>query len=154
MTFNEQKIDNIKLDYISNDNYSKIEKYQLFITNILQPKLQSLIEEREQLDKSLLEYFKLKSHIFQIQNEKLDQIKVMIDIGSNFYVQSKIPDTSKIIVSLDCCRIYIEMTHDEALEFINKKENILKKRAEIKSNYINQIRAQIVITMEIIKKKL
>ncbi|CCJ30232.1 unnamed protein product [Pneumocystis jirovecii] len=155
--YNEEKINNFKVNSISKDGYVEIEKYKLFITNILQPKLQLLIKEREQLDKTLLEYFKLKSHILQIQNEQLDQIKVMIDIGSSFYVQSKITDTSKVIVSLDCGEIYIEMTHNEALQFIDKKEDILKKRAEMKSNSINKIRAHIFlihINFETLRKSL
>ncbi|KTW27114.1 prefoldin, alpha subunit [Pneumocystis carinii B80] len=124
------------------------------MNDVLQPKLYSLIKEREKLDKSLSEYFKLKSHILQIQNEKLTQMKVMVDIGSNFYVQTKIEDTSKIIVSLDYKGIYIEMTQDEALEFIDKKENIIRKKAETKSSHINQIRAYIIITLEAISKVL
>ncbi|KAG4301094.1 hypothetical protein PCANB_002761 [Pneumocystis canis] len=149
-TYNEQN--NNTVNSISQNDSVILEKYKLYMNTVLQPKLLLLVKEREKLDKSLSEYFKLKSHILQIQNEKINQIKVMVDIGSNFYVQSKITDTSKIIVSLDYQEIFIEMTHDEALQFINKKEDILKKKAEIKSEHINQIRAYIVITMELISE--
>ncbi|QSL66416.1 hypothetical protein MERGE_000796 [Pneumocystis wakefieldiae] len=81
-----------------NSPFTNLKKYTSFMNNVLQPKLYSLIKEREELDKSLSEYFKLKSHILQIQNEKLNQMKIMVDIGSNFYAQTKIENTSKIIV--------------------------------------------------------
>ncbi|KAG5439653.1 hypothetical protein PCK2_000787, partial [Pneumocystis canis] len=152
MTYTNNEQNNNTLNSISQDNSIILEEYKLYMNTVLQPKLQLLVKEREILDKSLSEYFKLKSHILHIKNEKINQVKVMVDIGSNFYVQSKISDTSKIIVSLDCQNIFIEMTHNEALRFINKKEDILKKKAEIKSKYINQIRAHIVVTMELISE--
>uniref|UniRef100_A0A3Q3LMC0 Ubiquitously-expressed, prefoldin-like chaperone n=1 Tax=Labrus bergylta TaxID=56723 RepID=A0A3Q3LMC0_9LABR len=69
------------------------------------------------------------------------QLKTEVDLGCNFYVQAEVEDSSRIFVAVGY-GFFVEMTHDEALKFIDKKtsqltaftEQLTKDSAKIKAN--------------------
>ena len=50
-----------------------------------------------------------------------EPLKTKVDLGCNFYCQARVPDPTKIFVSVGL-GFFVELTLDEALEFISKKD--------------------------------
>lgn len=101
--------------------------------------------------------------MIQEQNQK--ELKTMINLGSEFYVQAKVyvtgiisgvyyllcdsPDCTKIFVNIGL-GFHLEMTHTEALEFIAKREKDLQKRADELSKKAAFVKARIKIVLQLI----
>ncbi|KAI9365902.1 hypothetical protein BD770DRAFT_312557, partial [Pilaira anomala] len=69
---------------------------------------------------------KLKAQIDTIKDNDLKELKTMVDLGSQFYVQGHIPDTKYIYVNVGF-GFHVQFTLKEALAFIKKKEAQLQK---------------------------
>ncbi|PKC58328.1 hypothetical protein RhiirA1_541144 [Rhizophagus irregularis] len=75
----------------------------------------------------------------------------MVDLGSNFYCQAKIPDTTYIYVNIGF-GFHVQFTLDEAIEFINKKEILLQKKSDQYTQDIAKINAHIKVVYEAISE--
>ncbi|CAJ0648416.1 19894_t:CDS:2 [Entrophospora sp. SA101] len=73
----------------------------------------------------------------------------MVDLGSNFYVQAKVPDTTYIYVNVGF-GFHPQLTLDEAIEFIDKKEKTLQRKSEKYTDDIAKISAHIAMVHEAI----
>lgn len=82
-----------------------------------------------------------------IKSNELTEMKTQVDLGSNFYVQAKIPDTKYIYVNVGF-GFHSQLTLDEALAFITRKEAFLQKKAGRYTEKAAQIRAHIKIVLE------
>ena len=58
-----------------------------------------------------------------------EPLKTKVDLGCNFYCQARVPDPTKIFVSVGL-GFFVELTLDEALKFISKKDGELGKEAD------------------------
>lgn len=61
-------------------------------------------------------------------------IVLQVDIGCSFFCQAEVPDASRVFVCLGM-GIFTELTHPEAIEFIDKKQELLKTRIDHMSMY-------------------
>ncbi|KAG1469374.1 hypothetical protein G6F56_003294 [Rhizopus delemar] len=86
-----------------------------------------------------------------MQTNNMKELKLMTDLGSQFYAQAHIPDTTYIYVNVGF-GFHIQFTLDEAKKFIKKKEEQLQKQAEKHSNEADKIRAHIKMTLEAISE--
>ncbi|KAG2218994.1 hypothetical protein INT45_007656 [Circinella minor] len=77
-----------------------------------------------------------------MQQNELDELKTMVDLGTQFYVQAHIPDTKYIYVNVGF-GFHVQFTLDEAKEFIDKKEQQLQSTADKYSRDADKIRAHI-----------
>ncbi|CAG8573249.1 53_t:CDS:2 [Diversispora eburnea] len=68
----------------------------------------------------------------------------MVDLGSNFYVQAKVPDTTYIYINVGF-GFHVQLTLDEAIAFIEKKEAMLQKRSNKYTQDIAKINAHIKV---------
>ncbi|XP_055366512.1 protein UXT isoform X3 [Betta splendens] len=68
-------------------------------------------------------------------------LKTDVDLGCHFYIQAEVEDSSRVFVAVGY-GFFVEMTHTEALRFIDKKtsqltaftEQLTKDSAKIKAN--------------------
>lgn len=75
---------------------------------------------------TLLYSLELRNHILLIKEQKLDTLSTMVNLSSEFFVQAKVEDTSKIFVHVGL-GFHPELTLDEALTFIEEKEKLMNE---------------------------
>ncbi|CAO3664096.1 unnamed protein product [Umbelopsis ramanniana] len=132
---------------------SILNKYDQFVNEKLKPNLKATLDARDSLYDLTSEYLKLKLQIETIQNNDLMEMKTMVDLGSNFYVQAKIPDTKFVYINVGF-GFHVQMTLKEALEFIEKKTQQLQNRADKYTEEAAKIRANIKLVMRAIQEVL
>ncbi|XP_034027751.1 protein UXT [Thalassophryne amazonica] len=119
----------------------KVVQYENFINEVLKRDLQKVLEQRDEVYEKIAQYLQLKNTIQSLQDSGSERLKADVDLGCNFYVQAELEDVSRIFVAVGY-GFFVEMNHDEALHFIEKKTNQLtaftdqltKDSAEIKAN--------------------
>ncbi|KAG2183388.1 hypothetical protein INT43_006394 [Umbelopsis isabellina] len=127
-----------------------LQKYDQFINDKLKPDLKATLDSRDALY-DLTSDLKLKAQIETIQTNDLKEMKTMVDLGSNFYAQAKIPDTRYIYINVGF-GFHVQMTLKEALVFIEKKNKQLQNRADKYSEEAAKIRANIKLVMRAIQE--
>ncbi|KAG0264625.1 hypothetical protein BG011_006471 [Mortierella polycephala] len=125
----------------------KLARYESFVNDGLRKDLKDALDARDAIYDQISEYLKLAKDIEVIKDNGLKEMKTQVDLGSNFYVQAKIPDTKHIFVNIGF-GFHAELTLDEALVFITKKEAHLQKKAENYTEKSSQIRAHIKLVLE------
>lgn len=109
----------------------KVLKYEEFIDKRLRKDLEAVYKAQEDVYTKINEYTQLKSTIRQLQKSHPhgEKLKTMVDLGTNFYCEAEVPDTSMIYVAVGF-GFYVQFTFEEALDFIEKKCGILNSTAE------------------------
>ncbi|KAF9954888.1 hypothetical protein BGZ70_010433 [Mortierella alpina] len=125
----------------------KLARYDTFVNESLRKDLKDALDARDAIFDQTSEYLKLAKDIEVIKENGLTEMKTQVDLGSNFYVQAKIPDTKYIYVNVGF-GFHAQLTLDEALVFITKKEAHLQKKAEKYTEKASQIRAHIKLVLE------
>lgn len=90
---------------------------------------------------------KLKNYIQLIKSNELKELKTMVDLGSNFYAQAKIPDTTYIYVNVGF-GFHVQLTLDEAINYIDRKEKLLQRKSDQYTQDISKISAHIKLVYE------
>lgn len=128
------------------------------MSNITQDQLESFLNDRLKLDlgiyeahlkqqnSEIVEYNQLKQTIAAIQNDLGKSLKTQVNIGGDFFMQAKVPNTEKILVNVGC-NVYLELTLEEAAKFGQMKINILEKQAEVIREEVCKIKAHIKMTL-------
>lgn len=119
----------------------KILQYENFVNEVLKKDLQKVLEQRDSVYEKISQYLQLKNTIQSLQESGSRKLKTDVDLGCNFFVQAEVEDSSRIYVAVGF-GFFVEMTHDEALRFIEKKtsqltaftEQLTKDSAKIKAN--------------------
>ncbi|KAI8350922.1 Prefoldin subunit-domain-containing protein [Choanephora cucurbitarum] len=138
-------------DPVKKDLGALLKKYDEFITHKLKPSLKKELDERDAIFNSMAEYQKLNTQIETIQENNLKELKTMVDLGSQFYVQAHVPDTQYIYVNVGF-GFHVQFTLDEAKAFIAKKEKQLQSLADKHSKEADKIRAHIKMALEAISE--
>ncbi|TKS65230.1 Protein UXT [Collichthys lucidus] len=102
----------------------KILQYEKFISDVMRRDLERVLEQRDSVYEKISQYLQLKNTIQSLQDSGSQQLKTDVDLGCNFYVQAEVEDSSRIFVAVGY-GFFVEMTHEEALRFIDKKTNQL-----------------------------
>ncbi|KAG0364194.1 hypothetical protein BGZ54_007757 [Gamsiella multidivaricata] len=134
---------------MEDDIKQKIARYEKFVNEGLRKDLKDALDARDTIYDQISEHLKLAKDIEVIKDNGLKEMKTQVDLGSNFYVQAKIPDTEYIYVNIGF-GFHAQLTLDEALVFISKKEAHLQKKAEKYTEKAAQIRAHIKLVLEAI----
>ncbi|XP_058499805.1 protein UXT [Solea solea] len=125
----------------------KVVQYENFISLVLKKDLQKVLEQRDEVYEKISEYLQLKNTIYSLQGADSHRLKTDVDLGCNFYVQAEVEDTSRIFVAVGY-GFFVEMNHDEALRFIDKKTNQLTAFTEQLTKDSAKIKANIRMVLE------
>lgn len=128
----------------------KILKYEQFLNDKLLPDLKAVFEERDKLYTEQAEFLALQNSIDAIKAAKLregEPLKVQTDLGCNFYVNARVSDPSKIFVEVGL-GFHLELTLDEALQFIDKRVTLLKTQSDKLTGDANKIKANIQLVRQ------
>ncbi|XP_015249441.1 PREDICTED: protein UXT [Cyprinodon variegatus] len=125
----------------------KVLQYEGFISDVLRRDLQKVMEQRDQVYEKMSQYLQLKNTIQSLQEASSEQLKADVDLGCNFFVQAHVADASRIFVAVGF-GFFVEMTHDEALRFIDKKTTQLSAFTEQLTKDSAKIKAHIRMVLE------
>nr|XP_022296657.1 protein UXT-like [Crassostrea virginica] len=128
---------------------SKVVQYEQFLNERLKTDLRQVLDQRDKLYGEVAEYLQLKTVIERVKesNFKTEGLKTKVDLGCNFYVQAHVPDASMIFVSVGY-GFFLEMTHDEALSFIEKKVSRINSNIETLTKDAVKIKAHIKLVLQ------
>ncbi|XP_033988086.1 protein UXT [Trematomus bernacchii] len=136
------------LDANANANVDpKVLQYENFIHDVLKKDLQKVLEQRDSVYEKISQYLQLKNTIQSLQDTGCQKLKTDVDLGCNFFVQAEVEDSSKIFVAVGF-GFFLEMTHDEALRFIEKKTSQLTAFTEQLTKDSAKIKAHIRMVLE------
>lgn len=130
----------------------QVNKYETFINNVLRRDLAKVHKQYEELCKELSEYLQVRAvvkHIQQncVKDNETVPLKSQTDIGCNFYVQCVAPDPRKIILHVGM-GFYVEVTLEEALSFIEKKEAAINQQLKQLTSQACKIKAHIKLVLD------
>jgi prefoldin subunit 5 len=102
----------------------KVLRYETFISDALQRDLQKVLDHRDKVYEQLSVYLQLRHVIERLQETNHSELYMQVDLGCNFFVDTVVPDTSRIYVALGYV-FFLELTLAEALKFIDRKSSLL-----------------------------
>ncbi|XP_053705000.1 protein UXT [Synchiropus splendidus] len=125
----------------NSDIDAKVLRYEAFVDQVLKRDLQKVLEQRDEIYEKISQYLQLKNTLHSLQEAGSKKLKTEVDLGCSFFVQAEVEDCSRIMVLVGF-GFFVEMTHDEALRFIDRKtaqltalsDQLTKDSAKIKAN--------------------
>lgn len=91
---------------------AKIKKYENFVETKLKVDLRAILDARDKLYTQISDYVTLRNNIKTVQDSKQKKLKTMVNLGSEFWVQAVVPDTSTIMVNIGL-GFHAELSLDE-----------------------------------------
>ncbi|KAL8617433.1 hypothetical protein ACOMHN_064036 [Nucella lapillus] len=127
----------------------KVQAYETFLNEKLRQDLKIVLDKRDKIYSKLNDYLQLKTVVekLKVDGAEKRELKTKVDLGCNFYVQANIPDASKIFVCVGF-GFFLEMTYDEAIQFIDKKAAFLTEQSESLTTSASEIKAQVKLVLE------
>ncbi|XP_043936217.1 protein UXT [Protopterus annectens] len=125
----------------------KVLEYENFINEVLKKDLQKVLEQRDEVYEKISQYLQLKNIIERLQESESEELKMQVDLGCNFYVEAKVPETSKIFVAVGY-GFFVELTLPEAIRFIEKKTKQLTEHSEKLTKDSSKIKANVRMVLE------
>ncbi|KAB5544538.1 hypothetical protein DKX38_012650 [Salix brachista] len=93
----------------------KIRKFEQFVDGHLKPQLVRVIAERHGFISDL------RMNIENLEKNSVTNLRTMVNLGSEVYMQADVPDTQRIFVDVGL-GFHVEFTWTEALSFIALRE--------------------------------
>uniref|UniRef100_A0A7C9DHK9 Protein UXT homolog n=1 Tax=Opuntia streptacantha TaxID=393608 RepID=A0A7C9DHK9_OPUST len=131
----------------------KVKKFEEFIDRRLKPDLVKAIAERDKVFEQQKIFSDLKRNIQNLEKNSVTNLKTLVNLGSEVYMQAEVPDTQHIFVDVGL-GFHVEFTWSEALRYISAREERLAKQIEEYTQLIASIKAQIKLVCEGIRELL
>ncbi|XP_075395228.1 protein UXT isoform X2 [Tenrec ecaudatus] len=128
----------------------KVLRYEAFISDVLQRDLRKVLDHRDKVYEQLAKYLQLRNIIERLQapqEAKHSELYMQVDLGCNFFVDTVVPDTSRIYVALGY-GFFLELTLTEALKFIDRKSCLLTELSDSLTKDSMNIKAHIHMLLE------
>ena len=129
----------------------KIRRFEEKVDQEMRPQLNRVLKKRDEIYQEIAEYLQLKNFIEMLQTQKLKKYESKVDIGCNVFVTTEVEDTSKIMVALSK-DFFVELTQEEALVYIDKKEKYLNEKTNALTKRSCEIKAHIMFVQEAIRE--
>lgn len=129
----------------------KAKNIELFTEN-LKKDLQEYDQFLGKASAEIMEFVQLKNLIEQIKEHMNDGFKTQVNIGGNFFMQAKVPNTEKILVNIGLNH-YMELTLDEAMKFCEVKIKNLQKDSDVIREKSIETRANIKLALLCLSEK-
>ena len=120
----------------------KIEQYEDLLNEKLRVELEALHDERDTLNERAAQFMQLRSNTQQLIEQRQTSLKTMVDVGSSFFMQAKVPDTSWIYVNVGL-GFHAQLTLSEAADLCTKREAHYKTAASTLTEKIARKKAHI-----------
>ena len=137
----------------------KAKQLEKYAEEQLKGELQRVTERRDKVYEQTSDYIKLRDQIQQMQrrlkedteahgSDARTDMRVQVNLGNEFYMQAHVPDMTRIYVDVGL-GFHAELTLDEAVEWIGKKEAALNEVAARLTDTCAHIRFQLKLTYEL-----
>ncbi|XP_055801141.1 uncharacterized protein LOC129870322 isoform X2 [Solanum dulcamara] len=151
MGFNFKNFMNlIAMDTIKQE---KVRRFEEFIDRRLKPDLVHAIAERDKVFEQQNFFSDLRSNLENLVKNSVTNLKTLVNIGSEVYVQADVPDTTHIFVDVGL-GFHVEFTWSEALNYISAREEKLARQIEEYTRLIASIKVQVKMVCEGIRELL
>ena len=120
----------------------KIMKYEDLLNEKLRVELEALHDERDALNERASQVMQLRTNTEQLIEQRQTSLKTMVDVGSSFFMQAKVPDTSWIYVNVGL-GFHAQLTLSEAVDLCTKREAHYKTAASTLAEKIARKKAHI-----------
>ena len=104
--------------------------------------LQQAVTRRQHLEELAMQYEQLRTNIAMLRDTGAESFKSLVNIGRDFFLQAKVADCSRVVVTLGA-GVAVEMTHDEALAFIDSKQVALQASVQASVEHCAALSAQV-----------
>lgn len=84
----------------------------------------------------------LRNNVTMLLDAKQTKLKTMVNLGSDFYVQARVPDTSSLYVNVGL-GFHAQMTLEEAAAFSSQREAALSAAADALTDRAARLKARI-----------
>ena len=121
-----------------------IGKYEAFLDDVLRKELAERQRARDEAQEKVIECQKLVKHLTLIKDRRLEELEMMVNLGCEFYARATVEDCSRVSVETSF-GFFLEMTLEEAIEFLPKKETYLEERVKILNEQIVESKARITM---------
>ncbi|KAL0875072.1 hypothetical protein Bca101_024777 [Brassica carinata] len=108
----------------------------------LKQKLLQTIASRDKIFEEQKELCDLRKNLETLEKNGVNNLKTMVNLGSEVYMQAEVPDTRHIFMDVGL-GFYVEFTRQEALDYIPKREELVKKQLEEVTKVIAEIKGRI-----------
>lgn len=119
-----------------------VQQYERFLNEVLRTKLKECLQVRDTHITDIHDYLQLKKSLENFKELDTEPLKTKVDLGCGFFMQSNVPDVSKVFVSVGF-GFNLELTHDETFIFIEKKVELLNQRVKALEEEASQINSDI-----------
>ncbi|XP_062504903.1 protein UXT-like [Corticium candelabrum] len=123
----------------------KVLEYEAFVNEILKRDLKNVYDQRDAIYGEIADYYQLRTTLENIKG--CSELKTQVDLGCNFYVQANIPSASHVFVAVGF-GFFVEMDHNEALMFIDKKTSHLQRQSDTLTERAAEIKGRIKLVLE------
>ncbi|XP_055801288.1 uncharacterized protein LOC129870322 isoform X4 [Solanum dulcamara] len=131
----------------------KVRRFEEFIDRRLKPDLVHAIAERDKVFEQQNFFSDLRSNLENLVKNSVTNLKTLVNIGSEVYVQADVPDTTHIFVDVGL-GFHVEFTWSEALNYISAREEKLARQIEEYTRLIASIKVQVKMVCEGIRELL
>ena len=119
-----------------------MKKYEAFLDGVLRKELAERQTRRDAAAAKVVEVQKLEKHLRLIQERRLSELDMMVNLGCEFYARAHVEDCSKVCVET-CFGFFLEMTVEEALAFLPKKEAFLEELVKRHNDEVSESKSRI-----------
>jgi len=132
----------------------KVLKFEAFVNETLKSDLKTTLEERDKLYEEIAEYLSLKNSIEAIKFAEIPEgqpLKTKVDLGCQFFAKANVKNPHKVFVDVGL-GLFVELTHVEALNFIQKKTKSLEEKVSKLTQESSKIKANIKLVLHGIRE--
>merc|ERR1712194_872241 len=123
-----------------------VQELEALVNERFRVELEEVQDERDRLYERIAQCMELKNNMTMLQDQKRTSLKTMVDLGCDFYVQARIPDTSWVYVKVGL-GFHAQMTPTEAISFSTQREKALTEAVEVLTQRSATLKAQIKLTI-------
>ena len=122
------------------------EEIEYFLNDKLKVELGNLENALNKSNEDVMEYIQLEKTIEFIKTNKSDGFKTQIDVGTNMFMEASVDKIEPILINVGL-NVYLELSIEEALKFLEQKIKILNKESEVIREESLKVRAEIKILL-------
>lgn len=142
-----------EIGYVAREYSAKSrEQIENFIDEVLRKNLKEYEDYINKLNGEIMEFIQLKNVSENISQNLTEGFKTQVNIGGNFFMSAKVPDTNKIMINVGL-NYYVEFTIDEAIKFCDFKVKSLQNEADVIREKSIETRAHIKLALLCIAEK-
>ncbi|XP_062457295.1 protein UXT, partial [Rhea pennata] len=125
----------------------KAQRYEAFVSDVLQRDLQRVLAQRDALYEQLAELLQLRAALERLQVGGAP-LRTQVDLGCNFYVGAEVSDPSRIFLALGY-GFFAELTLPEALRHLERRSRLLTRLSDSLTRDSAKIKANIRLVLEV-----